>query len=123
VIALRIREQQDTLIEGKAGDGNERKAHGEKTGNQVSQPAKKVAERESPVKTGQEEVRMSQPPCRNRPRSRLFLGHSLDQPQVEVTFGTSSLHAFGNGWLKALVEPVGIVSQRLGLVGLVNLQG
>jgi hypothetical protein len=44
------------LIEGRAGDGKERKANGEKTGHQVSQPAKEDAERQNPVKTRQEEV-------------------------------------------------------------------
>jgi hypothetical protein len=44
------------LIEGRVDDGEERKANGEKTGDQVSQPAKEVAERQNPFKTGQEEV-------------------------------------------------------------------
>jgi hypothetical protein len=43
-------------MKGEAGDGEERKANGEKTGHQVSQPAKEVAEKQNPVETGQEEV-------------------------------------------------------------------
>ena len=44
-------------MERRAGDGQERKADGEKTGHQVPQPAEEVAEGQNPVKTGQEEVR------------------------------------------------------------------
>jgi hypothetical protein len=40
----------------RAVNGTERKANGEKTGHQVSPPAKEVAERQKSVKTGQKEV-------------------------------------------------------------------
>jgi hypothetical protein len=46
--------QHNILIERRAGEGQERKTHGEKTGHQVSKLAKEVAERQNPGKTGQD---------------------------------------------------------------------
>jgi hypothetical protein len=40
----------------RVSSGDKRKTHGKKTGQQVPQPAKEVAERQGPGKTGQEEV-------------------------------------------------------------------
>jgi hypothetical protein len=42
-------------LEGE-GDGQERKANGEETGHQVSQPAKEAGERQNSGETGQEDV-------------------------------------------------------------------
>ena len=44
--AVRRRAERFTLTQRRAGDGTERKENGEKTGHQVSQPAKEVGERQ-----------------------------------------------------------------------------
>jgi len=100
--------KQDILVERRAGDGEERKAGGEKTGHQVSQSAKEIGERQNQVKTGEEEVGRE---------STLLLCQFLNQGQVKLAFGTPAFHAFGNSGPEALVEGVGVVGEFLGLVG------
>jgi hypothetical protein len=79
------------LIEGGAGNGKERKAHGEKTGHQVSQPAEKAAEGQNPGTAGQEEVKKRTCPdqgCSCARRLRGPVARSFDLSDTPIPLRT-----------------------------------